>query len=133
MNTSDLLPFRFTPLFEVAGRPKGTLALAVYDPRAGSHAESYSQNITPTQIKELWPLIEDCFRETDGQKLSSRRICFQGHQRELHCYRRLDEAVMAVLIDCAQADTSAVEMQQLAARFEQWTDQAAESTLPDRS
>lgn len=133
MNISDILPFRFTPLFEVASRPKGTLALAVYDPQAGSHAESYTQNITPTQIKELWPLIEDSFRETDGQKLSSRRICFQGQQRELHCYRRPDEAVMVLLIDRAQADTGAVEIQQLAARFEQWTDPAAGPTLPDRS
>ena len=118
MNTLDQ---SLAPLFEAGFLPRGILALAAHTPHLGSHAESYSPDITAEQFTGLWPTIEDSFQEISDQQLPARRIRFHGRKRDLHCFRRADGTVLAALLDNTYADAKGGELQRLAARFEHGT------------
>lgn len=122
MKTESMPPHSVDAVFETSIRPKGTLALAVRAPQSGELAHSYSASISAAQLTELWPLIEDSFKETDGQELASRNIRFLGRQRELHCFRRSDGAILAVLLECAASDATGKELSRLAECFQQCAD-----------
>ena len=107
----------FTTLFEAHCRPKGTLAVAVRDPRTGSYAESYAADIQRDQVTELWPLIDDSFQTAEGGDCHARRIRFLGRHRELHCFRRDTGAMMMVLLDCSAGATKE-DLAGLAAQFD---------------
>lgn len=121
-NTKSPPPHPFEAVFESRVRPKGTLVMALRAPKSGELAQSYHSGVSAAQLTELWPLIEDSFREADGQELASREIRFLGRMRELHCFRRSDGAILAVLLECAGSDATGKELPRLAACFQDCAD-----------
>lgn len=110
----------FTSVFATDHRPTGTLAVAVRTPDGNAFTESFDHSIAASQLEAQWPAVMNSFHRTEENGLAVNRIKFGGGNRELHCFKRTDGALLGILLprNTTNETERDSELQRLAGEFE---------------